>query len=148
MLKNCKYCQSEIDINAKVCPVCKRSLKGRLSKTIFEVFLGIVIVSIPIMYFIGRARSNNGYGSYGSSSGSSSYSSSCYITMSEFNKIKTGMSYSEVKDIVGCSGTVVSETEVMGSKMTIYSWYGSDGVSNANVNINDGKVINKTQIGL
>ena len=26
--KKCKYCQSEIDKKAKVCPVCKRSLKG------------------------------------------------------------------------------------------------------------------------
>ena len=72
----------------------------------------------------------------------------CYITLEEFNKIEKGMTYDQVKDIVGCEDTVNSDTEVMGSKMTIYSWYGKDGISNANVNIQDNKLINKTQIGL
>ena len=58
------------------------------------------------------------------------------------------MTYDQVKEIIGCDGTVNSETEVSNIKMTIYSWYGKDNISNANVTVQNGKIISKAQIGL
>ena len=71
-----------------------------------------------------------------------------YITLEDFNKISTGMSYEEVKNIIGSDGTVVSDTQVSDTHMIIYSWYGKDKISNANFNFQDDKLINKTQLGL
>lgn len=71
-----------------------------------------------------------------------------YITLDKFNQIQNGMSYEEVKEIVGSAGTVISDTQVEGYNMIIYSWYGKDGISNANFNFENDKLINKTQIGL
>lgn len=110
----------------------------------------IVFSLLVIFYCIGRFALSNGLYSdlFSDSTYNSNSGEKCYITLAEFNQIQSGMSYDEVKKIVGCEGTVNSDTEIMGSKMTIYSWYGKDGISNANVNISDGKLVNKTQIGL
>ena len=136
-MKKCKYCQSEIDDKAKICPNCRKPQGSSAVRIIVGVFVGLFIIillgalSSSVEKTIDEVNGNK-----------------CYITLEEFNKIKSGMTYKQVVDIVGCDGTVVSESTVMGSKMTIYSWYGKDGISNANVNINDNKLINKTQIGL
>ena len=135
-MKKCKYCQTEIDKKAKICPQCHKS-QANPFLTALRIILGIFIVFIGIGVIA----------SIGSDSEEKD-EDKCYITLEEFNKIENGMTYDQVKDIVGCEGTVNSDTEVMGSKTTIYSWYGKDGISNANVNIQDNKLINKTQIGL
>lgn len=134
-MKKCRYCQTEIDKKAKICPQCHKSQSSPIA-SVFRVFLGVIIALIGIGVFI-NAESNV-----------EDDEDKCYISLDEFNRIENGMSYDQVKEIVGCEGTVNSDTEIMGSKMTIYSWYGKDGISNANVNIQDGKLINKTQIGL
>lgn len=134
-MKRCRYCQTEIDKKAKICPQCRKNQSGPLA-SVFRAFFGVIIVLIGISVII-NAVSNVGEDK-----------DKCYISLDEFNRIKNGMSYDQVKEIVGCEGTVNSDTEIMGSKMTIYSWYGKDGISNANINIQDGKLINKTQIGL
>ena len=131
-MKKCKYCQTEINSKAKICPHCHKKQTNPAIRVI-----GIIIIIIGIIAIVSGMGDTD-----------SSKEDKCYITLAEFNEIKNGMTYEQVKDIVGCDGTVNSDTEVMGSKMTIYSWYGKDGISNANVNIQNGKLINKTQIGL
>ena len=131
-MKKCKYCQTEINSKAKICPQCHKKQTNPAIRVI-----GIIIIIIGIIAIVSGMGDTD-----------SSKEDKCYITLAEFNEIKNGMTYEQVKDIVGCDGTVNSDTEVMGSKMTIYSWYGKDGISNANVSIQNGKLINKTQIGL
>lgn len=131
-MKKCKYCQTEINSKAKICSQCHKKQTNPAIRVI-----GIIIIIIGIIAIVSGMGDTD-----------SSKEDKCYITLAEFNEIKNGMTYEQVKDIVGCDGTVNSDTEVMGSKMTIYSWYGKDGISNANVNIQNGKLINKTQIGL
>lgn len=42
--KICKYCKSEIDVEAKVCPVCKRDLRfGNNPIWLIPIFILIVI---------------------------------------------------------------------------------------------------------
>lgn len=130
-MKKCKYCKTEIDKKAKICPNCRKSQSSFIK--ILGIALGLFIIIIGIAALSGGSDEDN---------------NKCYITLDEFNKIQSGMSYNQVKEIVGCEGTVVSESEYMGTKMTIYSWYGKDGISNANVNIQNDKLLNKTQVGL
>ena len=73
-----------------------------------------------------------------------------YITREEFNRIKAGMTYQEVKDIVGSAGTIVAESSIAGYTTVIVSWDG-DPVnigSNANVTFQNGVVVGKAQAGL
>lgn len=74
------------------------------------------------------------------------------ITLEEFNKIETGMTYKEVVDIIGGEGTVQSETSITGNdqyKTTLYSWEGKGSLgANANVTFQGGKVVSKAQFGL
>lgn len=72
----------------------------------------------------------------------------CFITLSDFNQIATGMTYEETKNIVGCKGTIISEIEILDSHTIIYYWYGKNGVSNANFTFQNNELLNKTQIGL
>jgi hypothetical protein len=43
-MKKCKFCQSEIDEKAKVCPICKRTLGGKGCLTAFLIVVGVMIV--------------------------------------------------------------------------------------------------------
>ena len=74
------------------------------------------------------------------------------ISLEEFNKIKTGMTYEEVCDIVGGEGTLGSSVDVgVGDeyKTEIYQWTGSGTIgANANVTFQGGKVMSKAQVGL
>ena len=71
------------------------------------------------------------------------------ITLDAYNQIQAGMSYDEVSKIVGSSGTVMSETDLAGYHTFMIMWYGHGSVgANANVTIQNDKVISKAQFGL
>lgn len=74
------------------------------------------------------------------------------ISLAEFNKIETGMSYKEVCDIIGGEGTLSSSVDLgMGEeyKTELYQWTGEGIIgANANVTFQGGKVMSKAQIGL
>ncbi len=72
-----------------------------------------------------------------------------YITMEAFSKIKSGMSYDEVKEIIGCDGELLSTSSVNNYTVAIYVWYGKGSIgANANITFTNGKVSGKAQIGL
>lgn len=131
-MKKCKYCKSEIDEQAKICPNCRKKQKSSVGR----IILGIIIAFLGIGVLANISGNNE------------NQDNKCYITLEKFNKIENGMTYDQVKEIIGCDGTVNSETEVSNIKMTIYSWYGKDNISNANVTVQNGKIISKAQIGL
>ena len=89
-----------------------------------------------------------------SSSDDDSSSDSSGITKAAYDRIDTGMSYSEVVGIIGTSGEEQSRNKidavpgVMESVETImYSWQNSDG-SNMNAMFQNDKLIQKAQFGL
>ena len=129
--KKCKYCQSEIDKKAKVCPVCKRTLKGH--GCLWSILFFLLAVAASIAAFSQLAQPTDDK----------------YITLAEFNKIETGMTYEEVTEIVGSSGTITSKSSVAGHETVIVTWYTNPNIgTNANVTFQDGKVIAKAQVGL
>lgn len=74
------------------------------------------------------------------------------ISLEEFNQIKTGMTIQDVYDIVGSSGTMISEVDLgLGSeyRTIMFQWDGEGSLgANANVTFQGGKVIEKAQFGL
>lgn len=53
-MKQCKYCKSEIDSNAKICPNCRKSQGSSVGRIILGVFVGLIILVI-----ISAIASNN-----------------------------------------------------------------------------------------
>jgi hypothetical protein len=75
------------------------------------------------------------------------------VTYSEFQRVDSGMYYSEVKSIIGEGGTKVSSSEVdgfgefSGVSTNMYKWQNSDG-SNMIVMFQNNEVTSKSQFGL
>ena len=129
--KKCKYCQTDIPKKARVCPNCKRTIK---------VAPGCLIAFFLIVAFFGIMVS---MGSPGENQNPE------LITMEEYSKIQAGMTYDEVKEIVGSGGELTSTVSANGYTISIYSWYGNKTTgANANVTFENGKVIGKAQVGL
>jgi hypothetical protein len=98
-------------------------------------FLIVIIISYSIGYFIWNPP----------------FIDSKAITYVEFDKIENGMSYTEVTNIIGSNGQLLSSVDMnIGSEYAtqIYVWYGSNSISNANVTFQGGKVTIKAQFGL
>ena len=69
------------------------------------------------------------------------------MTIGEFNRIHTGMTYTEVIQIVDVPGELVSESAVGGSSSQVYRWPGPHGGAGTVVILN-GRVASKAQAGL
>lgn len=138
--KKCKYCQTDIPVKAKVCPNCKRTLKGPgclIYVLSFFIVIG-VIFALTINFNSGIQKEISGVSN-----------DSEYITLEEYNNIEMGMSYEEVTNIIGSNGIVSSEVNSNGYEIKIVTWYGK-GIagSNANVTFTNGKASAKAQAGL
>lgn len=73
------------------------------------------------------------------------------ITIDEFNKIQNGMTYDQVKEIIGGDGDITSETGEAGTSMhtVMYEYPGEGGLgANASLMFQGGKLMNKSQFGL
>lgn len=115
--------------------------KEKRKKSVFKrvLLLFTVAVALIVIGIVGAAIADT------SSGGSSK------VTLAEFNKVKNGMSYAEVKSIVGGEGTVSSESGKEGdSDYTVIYDYKGSGDLGANVSFmfQGGKLINKSQAGL
>lgn len=75
------------------------------------------------------------------------------ITLAEYNQIENGMTYDEVKGIIGSDGEVSAESGDKGAELytIIYTWQGS-GSTGANASLtfqgNPAKIVGKAQAGL
>ncbi|OPJ64144.1 DUF3862 domain-containing protein [Clostridium oryzae] len=76
-----------------------------------------------------------------------SVSAKTRVTYSSFLKVKMGMSYSQVKHILG-KGKVDSSSSTEGYKSTVYSWKTDNGDKYIIVGIQNGKAITKSQNNL
>lgn len=136
-LKICKECGTEISKSAKICPKCGK----KLQHTGLRVFIGIVIIFIGISSIISSNYTTT-------KTGTDIVQTQEKITLEKFNKIKTGMTYQQVVDIIGEKGTLSTESAYGNQSMKIYYWYSSNGITNATISFMNGKVSAKSQIGL
>lgn len=70
------------------------------------------------------------------------------VTLANFERVKTGMTYAQVSEIFGAPGDLSMETDIVGTKMEIYSWRAATGFGNATISFRDGRVASKAQFGL
>ena len=69
------------------------------------------------------------------------------ITRAKYESIQEGMSYSQVRGIIGEAGEELSRSDIAGYTTVMYSWKNSNG-SNMNAMFQNGKLVNKAQFGL
>ena len=68
------------------------------------------------------------------------------ISLDDYNKINTGMSYDKVKELIG-DGQLITESSIMNSTSYIYSYINEDG-SNANFTFDNNGLTIKAQYNL
>lgn len=144
-LKMCKECGTEVSSKG-VCPKCGKDQRNFFIRHKVITFLLIVIIIGAVSATIGEQTSVN------TSSGNIIINNNTNkITLDKFNKIETGMTYQQVKDIIGEDGIVLSESDMgFGEEYhtIIYVWTANNGIANANITFQGGKVIGKAQVGL
>lgn len=137
-MRKCKDCGAEISKSAKTCPNCGKNLKTHIVRNVF-----LVVILIGIIAVIVSPKENDS-----ALTGTDIVQNQEKMTLEKFNKIETGMTYQEVVDIIGEEGTLSTESSYGNQTMQIYYWYASNGISNATVSFQNGKVTAKSQIGL
>lgn len=140
-MKKCKYCKQEIDKNAKVCQYCKRKQVNSINKIVY-ILIGFILICI------GMSTISNETNNETNDNNSSKDENQCYITIEKFNQINIGMTYEEVKNIIGCDGNLSTETAVENQTLKIYGWYAKNKVSNATFSFTNDVLSGKSQIGL
>lgn len=69
------------------------------------------------------------------------------ITEDKFNQIQSGMTYEQVKGIIGTDGENISEMDIAGTKTIMYQW-DSDSWGNAIITFQNDQVTDKSQVGI
>lgn len=76
------------------------------------------------------------------------YQVTATATAAKFSQIFSGMTYEQVKAIMGGDGCMISESSMMGIDTTVYQWNGSSLYSTAIITFQNGKVSSTSQRGL
>lgn len=69
------------------------------------------------------------------------------VTAENFKRLKNGMTYEQVVEILGKEGELMSENEIAGTKTEMYQWKAGM-MANMNAMFQNGKMISKAQFGL
>lgn len=127
----CKACGGTVAKNAKKCPHCGHKRR--------YPFLGFVLIVLGLI-LIGSAL--------GSDSGNNEPKS--YVTLENFEKIGTSMTYEDVCELFREEGELASEVDVGMDefKTQIYVWYDETGIANCNITFQGGYMTAKAQVGL
>lgn len=69
------------------------------------------------------------------------------LSMDNFNRIQTGMTYSQVVAILGSDGEEISRSDLAGYTTVMYMWKRWTG-ANMNATFQNGRLVSKAQMGL
>ena len=118
-----------------------------MSASFFAVLLFFIVFGIGgVMYYIWLGNTCL-QGEFIKESGEIGSTFTRNVTISKYNQITEGMSYGEVKSIMGSPGEELSRSNVAGYVTVMYAWKNPDG-SNMNAMFQNDKLISKAQAGL
>ncbi|GEM_PF-6197994 len=134
----CKKCGKDMPSSTMVCPNCSQRMRlgWPLRIAILVVLLGIIV------YFV--AFRDNG-------SSSDPKNNLPTISLSEFNSLKTGMSYQVTAQTIGSAGEKISESgaEATGDYEVTYKFEGEgEKGANATITFKKNRLMTKAQTGL
>lgn len=82
-------------------------------------------------------------------SASAAQNTSCDATLSAFNALREGMSIRQVESIIGCSGELLSQSDMAGYQTIMLAWSGEGSMgANMNAMFQNNAMIMKAQFGL
>ena len=145
-MRICKECGNEVSSKG-VCQKCGRDQRSFFAKHKVITFILIVIILGVVIGATG-GKSNQNQSIISSSTQENEVEK---ITIAKFENIQTVMTYQDVVDIIGEEGTTLSESNIGNDEKyhtIIYSWKAKNGIANANVTFQGGKVVSKAQVGL
>ena len=104
---------------------------------VFILIWALVFVSLAIGFF----------GSDHTDSNDTAGDPAGKITVEQYNQIENGMSYEQVKDMIGSEGELISEAGIKNEPFycTIYVWEGIQPGSEASFTFEDGILQSKSQ---
>lgn len=143
----CLKCGKENPPDASFCNACgtasqpsphyqAASSADRISA--LKVILGII--AIFVVFYLLAWNDHN--------SSSPRTSSQPQITLSKYNQLQDGMSYSQVVQILGKPGVEISSSSIGGYKTVMIQWDVDEFGANMNAMFQNGKLISKAQFGL
>lgn len=151
-IKVCGACGKEIDKGTKICPHCGKDQRKFFVKHKIILTIGIIVILFIAAksfdfkgennFRITKETSNSTYSRSLKSEGKLSKENKKY-SYSKFMQIGMGMTYDQVKKILG-SGTEEASSGNGDAKTITYTWKNDD-TSNIFVELQGGKVVNKSQ---
>lgn len=72
----------------------------------------------------------------------------CKASLSQFEGVKLQSVSAQAYNLIGCKGTVISETSVSGTKVRIEQWDGTEPYSLMHITFSNGYIKSKSQFGL
>lgn len=178
--KTCKNCGQTVNNKAVICTSCGAKIKKPLlKKWWFWLIIVLVIIAISISNTNNEDSNKNNVNDITISENETAdtptdvsenktdikkeniqtaeeqenekQKSTAGVNYANFQKIQNGMSYSQVVELLGEEGELLSESDVLNDPQyatKMYYWYDYTGISNCNVMFQGGKVISKAQVGL
>jgi hypothetical protein len=142
-LIKCKECGHEVSTQAVSCPNCGTVIK---KKTGCLTYLGAGFALIVGLGVIGSLIPNTNTTKPETGVTIPSVGEQ-FVTFEKYQKIENGMTYEQVKQIIGHEGEELSQNEIAGIKTIMYQWVNKNG-SNMNAMFQNDAVVQKSQFGL
>ena len=153
--RKCPHCAEWVKVEARVCKHCQRgipvldgvpaqpssSLLASAGRIIGAVVV-IIVVIVGALVFL--ASSGSGTSTLG---GGGFFGPAPVVTAAEFSQIRDGMTYQQVRDVIGAAGEQISRSRMVGITTVMYQWTNADG-SNMNAMFQDDALVQKAQLGL
>lgn len=143
--KKCRFCKTEIDSTATICPTCNKSQKKK-----FPIWVVIIVV----LLLCGITSASMGGSDTDTSSGSSENKPEATESISKkfdideiYSKIKNGMTEDEVNKIITKEPLNCTESEIQGLGTSKLCTYGNVFLDSGAIMVtySNGKVISKTK---
>lgn len=144
----CRYCGRDVPVVtgavSDLAGAAPRSVGARLRHGLLVVSL--IVAGVAVVAWVAMFLPSPGSSSSPSAGFSSGFSSSG-VTMANYNRLETGMSYAQAVAILGEPGMEQSRSDIAGYTTVMYTWHAT-GIANMNAMFQNDRLVSKAQLGL
>ena len=158
--RTCPFCAETIKIAARVCKHCGRTLEGdvpdrrerpkhqRQHVSPLVAVLLILFAALAVWFVVTQKPFRSPVRSDGRYVAPAPIGAPPpVVTRSEYERIREGMTYRQVVEIIGANGEEQSRSNLAGITTVMYSWMNANG-SNMNAIFQNDQLVQKAQFGL